>query len=235
MIKQLAAALAAFTIASAGLSVPSAAQAQDVPSYAQPAPAGEGQIRGRIASFDGQFAVTVRDERGFDDNVQLHPGTIINPTGITLAPGMVVSILGFNEGSYFSANEVDTPYTYYSGVPYYYGHPWNYYGPSISLGFFFGNPGWWHGSYIYGPHHYYGGVRVYDSVHINNVYRSSGGSFQGRSYVAPPERGGYYARRAPTARGQVERGSSGRGASERGRPESGRPESGRPESGRRDR
>jgi hypothetical protein len=197
MIKQLAAALAAFTLTAVGFSAPIAAQAQDVPSYAQPAPSGEGQIRGRITSFDGAFSVIVRDERGYNDNVQLHPGTIINPTGITLAPGMVVSILGYNAGSYFSANEVDTPYTYYSGIPYYSGHPWDYYGPSVSLAFFFGNPGWWHGSYFYGPHHYYGGVRVYDSVHVTNVYRSYGGSFQGRSYVAPPERGGYYAHRAP--------------------------------------
>lgn len=211
MIKHPAAALAAFTLAIIGFSAPIVAQAQDVPSYAQPAPSGEGQIRGRITSFDGQFAVGVRDERGYIDNVRLHPGTIINPTGITLAPGMVVSILGYNAGSYFSANEVDTPYTYYGGVPYYYGHPWDYYGPAISLGFFFGNPGWWHGSYFYGPHHYYGGVRVYDSVHINNVYRASGGSFQGRTYVAPPEHGGYYgaARRYPTTQTPAHRAPAG--------------------------
>ncbi len=40
----------------------------------------------------------VRDEQGYVDNVQLHQGTIINPTGITLEPGMVVSILGYNSG-----------------------------------------------------------------------------------------------------------------------------------------
>jgi hypothetical protein len=67
---------------------------------------------------------------------------VINPTGLTLAPGMVVSIDGYNAGGYFAANEVDTPYTYYEGVPYYYGHPWFYYGPSVSLGFFFGGGGW---------------------------------------------------------------------------------------------
>ena len=56
------------------------------------------QIRGRISSFDGGYNLTVADERGFTDNVQLHDGTIINPTGLTLAPGMVVSILGYNAG-----------------------------------------------------------------------------------------------------------------------------------------
>ncbi|MGP6158135.1 MAG: hypothetical protein ACLPYS_11640 [Vulcanimicrobiaceae bacterium] len=141
-----------------------AVQAQPVPSYAKPA-ISEDQIRGRITSFDGGYNLTVRDERGYVDNVRLHPGTIINPTGITLAPGMVTSILGYNAGSYFAANEVDTPYTFYGDVPYYYGHPWNYYGPSVSLGFFFGSPGWWHGDYYHGGYHYRGGVRVYGHFH----------------------------------------------------------------------
>jgi len=187
MIKHLAAAFAALTLAA-----PLAARAQDVPSYAQPQYANaDVQIRGRIASFDGAYNLTVRDEGGYVDNVQLHPGTIINPTGITLAPGMIVSILGYNTGPYLAANEVDTPYAFYAGQPYYYGHPWYYYGPTISLGFFFGNPGWWHGGYFHGGYHLVGGVRVYDNVRVTTVYRS-GGSFQGRNYVAPPGRGGYY-------------------------------------------
>lgn len=148
--------------------------AQDVPSYAQ-VPAQDEQIRGRIVSFDGAYSLQVRDERGFVDNVQLHPGTIINPTGLTLAPGMIVSILGYNSGNYFAANEVDTPYTFDSGVPYYNGHPWDYYGPSISLGFFFGNVGWWHGGYFHGPYVYNGGARYYNNVNVNTIYR--GGSY----------------------------------------------------------
>jgi hypothetical protein len=201
MVKYLIAALAALS-----LGAPLAAQAQDTPSYAEPAqnaPADE-QIRGRISSFDGGYNLTVRDERGFIDNVQLHQGTIINPTGLTLAPGMVVSILGFNEGSFFAANEVDTPYTYDAGVPYYYGHPWNYYGPSISLGFFFGNAGWWHGNYFQGGYHYAdGGRRVYNNVHVTDVYRAAApGAFQGRHYVAPREHGGYYAGHAEAVHSQ---------------------------------
>ncbi|HUA09871.1 MAG TPA: hypothetical protein VMA98_11445 [Candidatus Acidoferrales bacterium] len=172
---------------------PVAAAAQDVPSYAQPAqmaaPADE-QIRGRIASFDGAYSLTVNDDRGFVDNVQLHDGTIINPTGLTLAPGMVVSILGYNAGSFFAANEVDTPYTYVGAVPYYGGHPWYYWGPTISLGFFFGNPGWWHGGYFRGGYHYVGGARVYVGAPVRGVYRY--GAWNGRAYVAPRARGGYY-------------------------------------------
>jgi hypothetical protein len=182
------------------LSIPLLASAQ-VPSYADPGVGdggGDAQIRGRILNFDGGYSLQVRDDKGYVDNVQLHPGTIINPTGLTLAPGMVVSILGYNDGSDFAANEVDTPYTYYSGVPYYLGHPWNYYGPSVSLGFFFGNGGWWHGNaFVGGSYHYYGGARVYNNVHVNTVYR--GGTYQGRAYAAPPEHGGYYAHGQPQA------------------------------------
>lgn len=187
MIKRIIGALAGLC-----LLWPIAAQAQDLPSYAnQPYPADQ-NIHGRILSFDGGYNLGVRDERGYVDNVQLHPGTVINPTGLTLAPGMVVSILGYNAGSYFSANEIDTPYQYYSGVPYYAGHPWDYYGPSISLDFFFGNAGWWHGRDFRGGYHYNGGARVYNSVRVNEIYRQSGGEFHGRDVVAPREHGGYY-------------------------------------------
>jgi hypothetical protein len=125
---------------------PVAAGAQGVPSYAQPADR-DHQIRGRVTAFNGRYGLTVRDDRGYIDTIQLHQGTVINPTGLTLAPGMIVSVQGYNAGSYFAANEIDTPYTYFYGVPYYLGRPWFYYGPSVSLGFFFGNGGWWHGGY----------------------------------------------------------------------------------------
>jgi len=194
MITRIIGALAALC-----LLLPIAAQAQDLPSYAnQPYPADQ-NIHGRVINFDGGYNLGVRDERGYIDNVQLHPGTIINPTGLTLAPGMVVSILGYNAGSFFAANEIDTPYEFYGGSPYYAGHPWNYYGPSISLGFFFGNAGWWHGHAFRGGYHYAGGARVYNSVHVNAVYRNAGGQFHGRDVVAPQEHGGYYAHGARPA------------------------------------
>jgi hypothetical protein len=175
------------------LMLPPAAQAQDqVPSYASPQYSADQNIHGRVTAFDGGYNLQVRDERGYVDNVHLHPGTIINPTGLTLAPGMVVSVLGYNAGSYFSANEIDTPYQFDGGFPYYAGHPWNYWGPSVSLGFFFGNGGWWHARYFGGGYHWAGGVRVYASVHVNDVYRSAGGTFHGRDVVAPSAHGGYY-------------------------------------------
>ena len=197
--------IAAF-IAALFIAAPLAATAQiapDDPSYGGPvAEGGDAQIHGRILSFDGAYSVQVRDEKGYVDNVQLHQGTIINPTGLTLAPGMVVSILGYNAGPYFAANEVDTPYTFYAGFPYYAGHPWNYYGSGISLGFFFGNAGWWHGGAFVGPYRFSGGARIYNNVRVNTFYR--GGTFQGRDYIAPRERGGYDVH---AARGNDNRGS----------------------------
>jgi len=197
-MKRLLSALAlALPLAFAAL--PALAQ-DEPPSYAVPAPApvqDDAQIRGRISNFDGGYALQVTDDNGYIDNIQLHEGTIINPTGLTLEPGMVVSILGYNAGSFFAANEIDTPYTYYAGVPYYAGHPWNYYGPSISIGFFFGNTGWWHGAAFVGPVRPVGGARFYANTRVTNVY--NGGHFQGRNYVAPPERGGYRAPAGHTA------------------------------------
>ena len=105
---------------------------------------------------------------------------------------MIMSIIGYDAGQYFAANEVDTPYTYYSGVPYYLGHPWSYYGPSVRLNFYFGNGGWWHGDDFDGRYRFVGGARVYENVHVRNVYVNHGGTFRGRDYVAPREHGGYY-------------------------------------------
>ena len=161
MLKFILAATAALTLAA-----PLAAAAQDVPSYAQTASADE-QIRGRVLSFDGGYDLAVRDERGFVDNIQLHRGTIINPTGITLEPGMIVSVIGFDDGPVLDANEIDTPYTIDAGIPYYAGHTWDYYGPSIDLAFFFGNAGWWHGNEFAGGFRYDRGARVYANVRVN--------------------------------------------------------------------
>ncbi len=186
----VAALFIAGPLAAAAQGIPPGGPQPGTPSYATPI-VDDAQIHGRIVSFDGGYALQVKDEKGYLDNVRLHQGTIINPTGLTLAPGMIVSILGYNAGAYFAANEVDTPYTFYTGVPYYYGHPWNYYGPAVSLGFYFGNTGWWHGGYFRGPYHYAGGARVYGNAHVTGVYH--GGTFRGRDYVAPHSSGGYRA------------------------------------------
>jgi len=130
----------AAVLSATALFLPVASRAQDNPPYAA-APAQDQQIHGRIESIDGTFNLTVRDDSGYLDAIQLQQGTIINPTGLTLAPGMIVTIIGYPSGSVFNAIEIDTPYQY-SGpepTPAYYGPGWWYpgfaygYGPSFSL------------------------------------------------------------------------------------------------------
>jgi hypothetical protein len=110
------------TAAVAAFSLPAAAQAT-LPSYATGNT--DETIHGTIAAVNGARDISVRDDRGFVDHVTLHQGTIINPTGLTLAPGQKVTILGQANGQAFSANQIDTPYHSY-GVGFDYGYP--YYG-----------------------------------------------------------------------------------------------------------
>lgn len=130
--KHLFTGLSAFALTCAML--PLAASAQ-TPSYAAPGPQ---TIKGTVASINGKYNISVRDDRGYVDNVTLHQGTIINPTGLTLAPGEQVTIEGTNAGSTFVANEIDTPYVYYA---YPYPYPaYSYAYPAFGLGLRFGGP-----------------------------------------------------------------------------------------------
>jgi hypothetical protein len=67
-------------------------------------------IRGTIANFNGATTIYVRDVRGYIDNVTLHKGTIINPTGIRLQAGYPVTISGHADGTTFVADQIDTPF-----------------------------------------------------------------------------------------------------------------------------
>jgi hypothetical protein len=111
------------------------AAAQNVPSYA--APAADETIQGTVSAVNGPYNISVRDVRGYIDNVTLHQGTIINPTGLSLAPGESVTILGHAQGTTFAANEIDTPYTSLAAVPAYIGYPYPY-GPAYAFGLRFG-------------------------------------------------------------------------------------------------
>jgi hypothetical protein len=109
------------------------AASAETPSYANPTVAGTDTIHGTIASVNSKYNISVRDERGFIDNVTLHDGTIINPRGLTLAPGQAVTIDGIANGPTLIANEIDTPYVYYA----YAGYPYWYPGPVFGVGFGF--------------------------------------------------------------------------------------------------
>ncbi|HYZ17473.1 MAG TPA: hypothetical protein VE591_13775 [Candidatus Acidoferrum sp.] len=113
----------------AALAVPFAAQAAETPSFASTS--AEETVEGLISSINGKYGLTVRDNRGFIDNVTLHDGTIINPTGLQLQPGMHVTILGHADQATFAANEIDTPVQYVAAA-----YPYAY--PTFGFGFGFG-------------------------------------------------------------------------------------------------
>jgi len=129
-------------LGSALLVAPSAALAD--PGYAHPdyaRPDTEEVLRGRIRDIHDPYHLALHDRNGDIDEIQLHHGTIITPRGLTLEPGMRVTIRGYDAGEFFEANEIDTPYRYDASAPppVYYGAGWWYpgyaygYGPAYSL------------------------------------------------------------------------------------------------------
>jgi len=147
-------------LVAAAIAVPATAFAQDAnaaPSYARPSYGSDEEVvKGQVVSFDGGYSLHVRDDRGYIDNITLHQGTIINPTGLRLSPGMTVTVRGVNRGNVLDANQIDTPYQTYGAVPIYpyaigpypyaYAYPvypygYGYYGgyyPRVSIGIGFG-------------------------------------------------------------------------------------------------
>jgi hypothetical protein len=133
------------------LALPSVAGAQNngYPSYAV---GSQQTITGTITSFNGQYSLLVQDDKGYGDNVQLHDGTVINPTGIRLQPGMKVTIYGYPNGSVFQAYRIDTQY------PANYGYNGGYGGyPYGGYGYPYGGYGYPYGGYPYGYGYPYGG------------------------------------------------------------------------------
>jgi hypothetical protein len=99
------------------------------PSYAQLLH--EQKISGVITSLSGKYGLQIHDNRGYFDKVEMHQGTVITPTGLTLQPGMRVRIYGEPENGTFMANEIDTPYHLQAYVPV----PGPYWGPYWGAGF----------------------------------------------------------------------------------------------------
>ena len=130
-------------LAASALISPAIASAQDM-AFDNGSPQ---QIQGTVSSIDGTWNITVDDSSGYSDNIALHQGTIINPTGLTLEPGMNVTIDGYSDGSSFDATEIDTPYSYNGPAPvavYYGAGAWypgyaEGWGPSFTLAFNIGN------------------------------------------------------------------------------------------------
>jgi hypothetical protein len=100
---------------------PAVALAQSLPSYAVPVtapqPVDRETIHGSIASIDNNGGLQLNDDRGFIDSVQLQENTIINPGGMQLKAGMVVTIGGAAQGSVFAANHIDIAMSAPQGPP----------------------------------------------------------------------------------------------------------------------
>ena len=110
-VARIVAGVMAGSLALAVAAVPGRISAQDVPSYGRPSTTAQDEtIHGRIDSILGPYSIVLRDDRGFLDSVTLRQGTIINPRGLRLAVGMIVTIMGYNAGSSFAALEIDAPY-----------------------------------------------------------------------------------------------------------------------------
>lgn len=138
MQRRTVAALATFIAATL-----QAAVADTLPSYASADQAT--QIHGSVMSINRRD-LTLRDDRGFLDHVVLLDGTVINPTGIEIEPGQLLTIYGHADGDAFSASEIDTASAPYAPVvadpvdayvPYYdpYFDPYFGYGYGYGYGF----------------------------------------------------------------------------------------------------
>ena len=93
------------------LAAPAVAQANEIvvttPSYAVAVGApfiGDHEVRGTVTYFNA-FTMTVRAD-GREVPVHLHQGTIINPRGLTLNPGMYIRVFGFWANGNFQADRI---------------------------------------------------------------------------------------------------------------------------------
>ena len=118
------------TLLAASIVLPIAVRAADAPPYARPV--AEESIRGVIDSSQGTYGLSLHDEHGYVDAVEMHQGTIINPEGLQLRQGMNVTIYGHIKGNVFAATRIDVAGTFVT-EPYRYGRPWGpWYGPSFA-------------------------------------------------------------------------------------------------------
>jgi hypothetical protein len=69
-------------------------------------------VRGVITSINGKYGLTVKDDHSDTDRVTMHLGTIINPIGLQLTPGMQVTITGHPDSGTFDVDKIDAPIQY---------------------------------------------------------------------------------------------------------------------------
>jgi multimeric flavodoxin WrbA len=76
------------------------ANAQVAPRFVAPH-----DIQGLVTYFN-HFNMMIRAD-GTGNPVMLHQGTVINPTGTTLHPGMVVNVAGYGADGQFYADRIN--------------------------------------------------------------------------------------------------------------------------------
>jgi hypothetical protein len=152
------------------LAAPLAATAQPFPDE---------HVQGVVQNFDGQERLSLRDDRGFVDDVALGDQTRITPEGTRLTVGMRVAITGYNGGKWFDATKIevlasgpaappsDTPsYGHDEGAPSYpYPYPQAYAYPYPVYAYPYPYPVYGYPYPYYGP--YYGGARVNIGLRFN--------------------------------------------------------------------
>lgn len=109
----LALVLVAATTAVASAQTPTLTRPARTPIRSmQNALTGELTFHGAITSVNGKYGLTVRDDQGGTETVALHQGTVINPTGLQLMPGMQVTFTGHPDSGTFDVNQIDAPVRY---------------------------------------------------------------------------------------------------------------------------
>ncbi|HTJ26482.1 MAG TPA: hypothetical protein VMA36_09970 [Candidatus Limnocylindria bacterium] len=83
------------------------AAAVSAPLCGSAQPFSDEHVQGVVADFDGQEHLTLRDDRGFIDDVSLGDQTRITPEGSRIVPGMRLALTGYNAGKWFDATAID--------------------------------------------------------------------------------------------------------------------------------
>lgn len=77
-----------------------------IPLSATAQPFSDEHVQGVVISFDGQERLTLRDDRGYVDDVSLGYETRISPEGTRIVPGMRLALTGYNGGKWFDATAI---------------------------------------------------------------------------------------------------------------------------------
>jgi hypothetical protein len=113
LTQTLAVALVLGATAAASAQTKTAVPSTPVTAAPQYALSREQTVHGVITSINGKYGLTVKVGQADMDSVTMHRGTIINPTGLQLRPGMQVTITGYPDSGSFDVDKIDAPARYF--------------------------------------------------------------------------------------------------------------------------